>query len=52
MHKSLVDFKVTWKILTRLRLNYYFQTAHSQLIAQLVFVVIQREKVISTSAVL
>jgi len=35
----LVDFKVTWKILTGLRLNYCFQSAHSQ--TQLGFVVIQ-----------
>jgi len=33
------DFKVTWKILTRL--NYCFQSAHSQTILELVFVVIQ-----------
>jgi len=39
MHKSSVDLKVTWKILTRL--NYCFQSAHSQTIAQLVLVVIQ-----------
>jgi len=39
MRKS---FKVTWKILTRL--NYCFQSAHSQKIAQLVFVVIQVEE--------
>jgi len=38
---SLFDFKITWKILTRLRINYWFQSAHSQTIAQLVFVVIQ-----------
>jgi len=41
MLKSLVEFKVTSKILTRLRLTYCFQSAHSQSIAQLVFVVIQ-----------
>jgi len=30
MHKSLVDFKVTWKILIRLRLNYCFQRKCTQ----------------------
>jgi len=39
MRESLVDLKVTWKILTRL--NYCFQNAHSQTIPQLVFTVIQ-----------
>jgi len=39
MPKTLVDFKVTWKILTRF--NYCFQSAHSQTITQLVFIVIQ-----------
>jgi len=36
---SLVDFNDTWKIFTRL--NYCFQSAHSQTIPQLVFIVIQ-----------
>jgi len=35
MHKTLAVLKVTWKILTRL--NYCFQSTHSQTIAQLVF---------------
>ena len=39
MPKSLVNFKVTQKIL--IRLNYCFQIPHSQTIPQLVFVVIQ-----------
>jgi len=39
MHKTLVDLKVTWKILAGL--NYCFQSARSQTIAQLVFVIIQ-----------
>jgi len=42
MHKSLVDFTVTLKILTRL--NYCFESAHSQTISQLVFIVIQAGK--------
>jgi len=44
MPKSLVDFKVTWKILTRF--NYCFQSAHSQTIPQLVLIniVVQAEE--------
>jgi len=41
MYKTFGDFNVTWKILTRLRLIYCFQSAHSQTIAQLFLVVIQ-----------
>jgi len=39
MHKCLVDFKVTKKILTRL--DCYFKSAQRQTIPQLVFIVIQ-----------
>jgi len=50
MPKSLVDFKVTWKILTRL--NHCFQSAHSQTTLSLFLSLFKREKVLSTSAVL
>jgi len=49
MLESLVDFKVTCKILTRP--NYCFQSAHSQIIPQLVFIVIQAGEILSASAV-
>jgi len=39
MYNSLVEFKVTLKVVTRL--NYCFQCAHSQTIPQLVFIVIR-----------
>ena len=50
MLKSLVDFKVTWKILTRL--NYCSQSAHSQTIAKLVFVVQAGESSFNLSSAL
>jgi len=51
MGNSLVDFKVTWKIFTRL--HYCLQSALNQTISQLVFIVIQaRESSFNLSSAL